>query len=123
MPKRILDVGQCGFRRSRLKRLLQTSLNVEVDVADTADEAVSMIQSDKYDLVLINRVFNEDGGSGLDLIGQLEQSDDAPPLMLVSDREDAQKQAVAIGALPGFGKAQLNEPQTIEVIRQAIQQG
>jgi len=39
------------------------------------------------------------------------------PIMLVSDYEEAQDAAVASGALRGFGKSQLYEPQTIELIR------
>lgn len=63
-------------------------------------------------LVLVNRVldgsFGKDTGTdagGLSLIAALAARDDhSARLMLVSNFSDAQRQAVARGALPGFGK-------------------
>ena len=40
--------------------------------------------------------------------------------MLVSNLEDAQAQAVAAGAQPGFGKAALQKPRTIELLREYL---
>lgn len=66
-------------------------------------------------LVLVNRVldgsFGEHTGTekgGLALIASLASRDDhSARLMLVSNHADAQKQAVARGAVPGFGKNDL----------------
>jgi hypothetical protein len=41
-------------------------------------------------------------------------------VMLVSNYPEYQSQAVALGALPGFGKAALREPDTAELIRKAL---
>ena len=43
-------------------------------------------------------------------------------MMLVSDKPDAQAEAVAKGALPGFGKAGLRHPETAQRIRAALGQ-
>ena len=44
--------------------------------------------------------------------------------MLVSDRPDAQDAAVALGAVRGFGKADLGVPETLEwVVRVASGEG
>ena len=40
--------------------------------------------------------------------------------MLVSDLPEAQNQAVALGALPGFGKSALSLPQTLDRLRAAL---
>jgi hypothetical protein len=37
----------------------------------------------------------------------------------VSDHADAQDQAMSSGALKGFGKAELENPKTLELIRSA----
>jgi len=41
-------------------------------------------------------------------------------VMLVSNYEDAQKEAVAAGALAGFGKASLGRPAMIESLRSVL---
>ena len=40
--------------------------------------------------------------------------------MLVSNYADAQKQAVAAGARPGFGKAELNSSKAVDAIAAAL---
>ena len=42
------------------------------------------------------------------------------PVMLVSNYEDAQREAVAKGALPGFGKAALGQPHTLARLRAVL---
>ena len=36
------------------------------------------------------------------------------PFMLISNYEDAQAQAVELGAVPGFGKSSINSSETVE---------
>jgi CheY-like chemotaxis protein len=87
--------------------------------ADTADETMSMLHNGPFDLVLVNRVFDADGGSGFDLVKAIK-ADPATsklPVMLVSNHADAQQRAVSAGAEPGFGKAQLGDPAVAEALR------
>jgi DNA-binding NarL/FixJ family response regulator len=119
MSFKILDVGQCGFDGPRIEGLLRSKLSAEVGRAGTAAEARKQLAAGRYDVVLVNRVLNGDGSSGVDLIAELAAGTDAPPLMLVSDREDAQEAAVAAGGVRGFGKAALDDPATYELIRSA----
>ena len=109
MAKRVLSVGQCFPDQSAITAFLQRQYSAEVQVAGTADEAMSMLFAGPFDLVLVNRVFDEDGGSGLDFI-KAAKGDAATakiPMMLVSNYADAQQRAADAGAEPGFGKAQL----------------
>lgn len=119
---RILSVGQCGYDGARLRRELASALHAEVVAADTHDEARSLLQSGGFDLVLINRVGDLDGAPGLDLIRSLkaEEATAGLPVLLVSNYADAQAQAIGVGALPGFGKADLGSPKAIEAIRHAL---
>ena len=43
------------------------------------------------------------------------------PMMLVSNYPEAQQQAVASGALPGFGKNALGRPETMTALRAALE--
>lgn len=119
MSIRILDVGQCGIDGPRMKRLFQEELDAEVDEADTLEETREKLRAGTYDLVLVNRVLNEDGSSGVDLIDEVKRGGADVPIMLVSDRSDAQDEAVSKGALRGFGKAELESPKTLDMIRKA----
>lgn len=78
-----------------------------------------------YDLVLVNRVLDEDSSSGLDLIRQLKADPALAriPVLLVSNYVDAQAQAVALGALRGFGKNDLGRPAARAAIAAAFQAG
>ena len=117
---KILDVGQCGFDGPRMARLWQEALGAEVDSADTSDEAVEMVQSAAYDLVLVNRVLDADESSGLAAIERLLALRREVPVMLVSDLAEAQDAAVALGAVRGFGKAHLGERSTLDLVSHLV---
>lgn len=120
--KRVLSVGQCGADHWSLSQTLGKHFGAEVVRADGAAEAIGLLEREHFDLVLVNRVFNANGASGLDLIRQLtrEPPQIIVPVMLVSNYEDAQREAVAAGAWPGFGKAALGQPETLARLREAL---
>jgi two-component system chemotaxis response regulator CheY len=96
-------------------RTLRRSFDAEVVTADTTAEALGQLGQGGFALVLVNRVLDADGSSGLDLIRQVK-ADEAlrqVPVMLVSNYEDAQQEAVRAGAEPGFGKSALGRPEML----------
>ncbi len=106
---RVLDVGQCSFDHSSITRHLANAYGAEVARAHSADEAVKAVRAGGFDLVLVNRQLDRDGSPGVDVIRALK-GDPAlagVPVMLVSNFPEAQAEARALGALPGFGKADL----------------
>jgi two-component system chemotaxis response regulator CheY len=117
--RRVLSVGQCGPDHGSIRRALQSAFAAEVTACDSAGEAIEQLRGGAFDLVLVNRVFDADGDSGLDLIRRLKADPELQgvPVMLVSNFEDAQAQAVAAGAAPGFGKSALQAAQTKERLR------
>ncbi len=118
--KTILDVGQCGYDGPRMMQMLQCQVGVRVDTADTLQEAAEKLSSNQYNLVLVNRELAFEGSEGLELIKAMKQAGDSTPVMLVSDRPDAQQQALACGAIHGFGKSKLTDKHTISLIKKAI---
>ena len=124
MPRpRILSVGQCGYDHGGLSRRLGHSLDAEVVPAATHPEALDALRDrGPFDLVLVNRVGDRDGAPGLDLIRALKADPDLAdlPVMLVSNFAHAQDEAVALGALPGFGKAELGSPSVLDRLRAAL---
>lgn len=115
-PPRVLSVGQCGLDGPQIERLLVEHFDADVATACDTRQALDAILSGHFDLVLVNRIFDGNGESGLDFIRQLRGDSDAKetPVMLVSNYADAQQAALELGAQPGFGKAALQAPQTTE---------
>lgn len=119
---RILSVGQCGFDQRSLSRFLDQHFHAEVFPASTAAEAIDDLRSKPIDLILINRVLDVDGSSGLEVIRAIKADPAlaAIPVMLVSNYAEAQQQAQKLGAVPGFGKAELHTAQSLEHVEQAL---
>ncbi len=120
MKSMILDVGMCGFDGPRIKELLKERIGATVVQAATASEAFEQLDKGRFDLILVNRIFAANGDSGLKLIQELKSAGTTTPVMLVSDHEDAQAKAAALGAVPGFGKSELEEHQTFQLIQDAL---
>lgn len=122
MSKIILDVGQCDADNFRIKQLLTTHFDVEVERAHSQDEALAMAKDRQYDLVLINRILDRGGQEGMEVLSALKSDEQTreTPVMIVSNFEQAQIDAVAAGAEQGFGKAELNEPQTVERLQRVL---
>lgn len=116
MPTTVLSIGQCRPDSAAIQHYLQSTFGAEVITADTAAASLKLLQTRNFDLVLINRVLDADGSSGMDILKaiRLNEAWDTLPVMLVSNYPEWQQAAVAAGALPGFGKAELNRRETKE---------
>lgn len=120
--KRVLDVGQCSPDHWSIKHLIEGELGAQIVQAHLAGEALEQLRAGKFDLVLVNRKFDADYSDGLELIRAIKTDAAlaAVPVMLVSNYAEAQAEAVAAGALPGFGKAELRSPATKEKLSAAL---
>jgi CheY-like chemotaxis protein len=116
MPKRILSVGNCRADHSYLSAAIAAHFDADTLSVTSARDALQALRERAFDLVLINRIFDHDGDSGLDLIKKLKENDSTAmfPVMLISNHADAQARAQALGALPGFGKAIVGTPRLVE---------
>jgi response regulator RpfG family c-di-GMP phosphodiesterase len=113
----VISVGQCGYDNSRIRSLIRSiDSTVEIKETDSHQETMEVLTSlGEAALVLVNRVFDMDGSSGMDLISQLKSKESefaAIPVMLVSNYEKSQAEAIANGAIPGFGKSELQSVET-----------
>jgi len=119
MARRVLSVGQCFPDQSTITAYLKRQFAAEVQVAGTADEAMSMLFAGPFDLVLVNRIFDEDGESGIEFVKAVKADPTTAnvPVMLVSNYADAQQRAANAGAEPGFGKQQLGSDEVADRLR------
>ena len=121
----VISVGQCGYDNSRIRTLIRSiDSTVEIKETDSHQETMEVLASlGEAALVLVNRVFDMDGASGMDLISQLKSKESefaGIPVMLVSNYEKSQAEAIANGAIPGFGKSELQSVETRRKIESVL---
>jgi two-component system chemotaxis response regulator CheY len=119
----VVLVGHCGPDSFMLRSVIERAIGagVSIEMADSREELDAVLAS--ADLLLINRVLGQSlGGSGVELIRRLksEMGEKSPRMMLVSNYADAQAEAEAVGALPGFGKAAAYAEETARRLRAAV---
>lgn len=117
--KIVVDVGQCDPDHASIRRAVE-QFGVQVHRAHSGAEAKKLVAGGNVVLVLVNRVLDADGSDGMAVIRELLSIGTAP-VMLVSNYPEYQAKAVEIGALPGFGKATLREPATLEMLQGVLQ--
>ena len=122
MGKKVALVGHCGPDSSFLRiAVSRVGKDVQVLSADDGRE-LNRVLEEGVDLLLLNRQldFGFDEDEGVAVIRKLRPHYPNVKMMLVSNYPDAQAAAVAEGALPGFGKRELNSPKVAELIREAL---
>ena len=115
MKKRVLDIGNCAADHGAIRGLIERIFNAEVVQSHDQKNALEQLNRDNFDLVLINRKLDLDGSDGLAILKQIKsEQGSTPPMMLITNFDEFQKLAQDNGAVPGFGKAQLDAPSTYE---------
>jgi len=119
MPKRVLDIGNCSYDHAAISGMLQKQFAAEVVQCHGPDDSLEALRRSQFDLVLVNRKLDQDYSDGLVIIQALKADPQlaSVPVMLVTNYPEYQEQAVAAGALPGFGKKQLYDEQTQERLK------
>ena len=122
MLKRVALVGHCGPDSSYLRLAVgRAGKDIQVMMVDDDAELKRMLDGG-VELLLLNRQleYGFDDREGVDLIRKLRAGYPKVKTMLVSNYPEAQQEAVAAGALPGFGKRELGTPRVAELIRGAL---
>lgn len=122
MSKKVALVGHCGPDSSYL-RIAVSRAAKEAKVLSADDgQSLNRLLDEGVDLLLLNRQldFGFDEEEGVEIIRKLRPKYPDVKMMLVSNYANAQADAVAEGALPGFGKREMNTPKVAEMIREAL---
>jgi hypothetical protein len=122
MSKKVALVGHCGPDSSFLRiAVSRAAREVQVLSADD-DRDLKRVLDDGVDLLLLNRQldFGFDEQEGVALLRRIRAAYPHVKAMLVSNYPEAQAEAVAEGALPGFGKREMNTPRVAELLREAL---
>jgi two-component system chemotaxis response regulator CheY len=123
MTQRIALIGHCGPDSSYLRMAVSRAVKgAQVVAADDSAELDRLLR-EGVDLLLFNRVldYGFDDTEGVVVIRKLRASHPGLKMMLVSNYPEAQTEALAAGALPGFGKREMSSPRVTDLLRQAMQ--
>lgn len=122
-PARVALVGHCGPDSSYLRLAVSTAVRGAKVLSADDEKELQRLLSEGVDLLLVNRVldYGFDQTEGVDLIRRLRADHPDVKTMLISDFPDAQVGATQAGALPGFGKREVNSPRAQKRLRDALQ--
>ena len=112
--KTVLSIGQCRPDQAAISHYLTSHFSARVLTADLPTDAYQLIGSQSFDLILVNRKLDADYSDGMEIVRNLctDEATAEIPVMLVSNFAEWQEKAVEMGAVYGFGKAELNRPET-----------
>lgn len=119
MTKRVLDVGNCVPDHSSICTLIENNFDAEVIQAHGVEDALTTLRSGNIDLVFVNRKLDRDHSDGLEIIQRIKADAQlaATPCMLITNFAEHQDLAVEAGAERGFGKLELDKPETRERLK------
>lgn len=122
MAKKVALVGHCGPDSTYLRMAVAKAARDARVLSADDDSELGEVLAGGVDLLLLNRElgYGFATSSGVELIRQLRARNPGLKLMLVTNYADAQAEAIAAGAEPGFGKRELGSPAVVERIRRAL---
>ena len=103
--------------------MLRKHFDVEILRSDQWSDTLAILERQPVDLILINRKLDIDYSDGMEILRQIKRSEALQhiPVMLITNYAEHQQQAIANGAVLGFGKLELNAPETLHRLRAILQ--
>lgn len=122
MTLRVIDCGQCNPDHAAIRRLLEANFDVLVIRTADGDETMSELHASPADLVLVNRKLDADYTDGIDVLKRIKADAKTRhiPVMLITNYPEYQEQAMAAGAIRGFGKDQLRSSETVTLLKNVL---
>jgi CheY-like chemotaxis protein len=122
--KRVLSVGQCAPDQASLVRFFKSHFDVAVESSRLPADTLEILRRGGIDLVVINRKLDEDYTDGLETLKAIKADPQLAgiPVMIVSNYPEAHEEAIQHGGEYGFGKLELQRPETIERVRPFLEQ-
>lgn len=119
MVKRVVDCGNCGPDHAAIRKLVQGNFDAVVEQTHGADDTLNRLRKGEVALLLVNRKLDQDYSDGMEVIRQVKSDPELAdvPTMLVTNYDEHQEAALALGAVRGFGKLSLSHPDTIEKLK------
>lgn len=120
--KKIMSVGQCNPDHNALANFLTKNFECNIIRIDSTEDAVTALQNQSVDLVLVNRKLDVDYTDGTILIEKMQKDSKLKqiPIMLISNYLESQEEAIRLGAVKGFGKLEYQSEETIKRVAETL---
>jgi CheY-like chemotaxis protein len=118
----VIDCGNCGPDHSAIRGKIQREFGAQVVQTHGAEDTLERLAVGPVKLVLVNRKLDRDYSDGMDVIRQIRSDErwQDIPVMLVTNYVEHQQAAIQLGAMQGFGKLSLSDPQTTELLKSVL---
>ena len=119
MSKTVVDCGNCGPDYNSIRKLVQSQFDAVVLQTHGLQETLEVLAQRPVDLITVNRKLDRDYSDGLEVIRGIKADPRfaSIPVMLITNYEEHQQEAMAVGAVRGFGKLAINDPATAELLQ------
>ena len=98
--------------------MIEGNFDAVVLQTDGPEDTLARLQDEEIALICVNRKLDRDYSDGLEVIKQIKADTRGAsiPVMLVTNYEEHQQAAMALGAARGFGKLVLADPRTLALL-------
>jgi DNA-binding response OmpR family regulator len=115
--KNVLIVGHCDLDNPQITLLIEKNFSAKVTRVKLLKMTMGYLEKQEYDLVIINRVGAFDQEGGLELIKGIKKDGRFDtPLMMITNYKEQMGKAIECGAVPGYGKDNLYDEETIKLL-------
>lgn len=118
MSKTLLDCGNCGPDFNSIRQMVKSNFGASVVQSHGAEDTLKLLREKKIDLVTVNRKLDRDYTDGMEVIKAIKADADVAgvPVMLVTNYEEHQEAAMAVGCVRGFGKLAISDDVTRDLL-------
>jgi len=122
MSKTVALIGHCGPDSSYLRMNISKAIPGARIISVDDDQSLKAALETGVDLALFNRVldYGFEQTNGAEVIRLLGRFYPATRMMMVTNYPEAQAEAIAAGAIPGFGKRELGSSRVLQLLRDAV---
>ncbi len=118
MSKTVIDCGNCGPDYNSIRKLVQSQFDAVVLQTHAIQDTLDVLAQRPVDLITVNRKLDRDYSDGMEVIRAIKADPRYAeiPVMLITNYEEHQQEAIAAGAVRGFGKLSITEPATVKLL-------
>ncbi len=119
MTKTLVDCGNCGPDYNSIRQMVSSQFGAKVIQTHGTKDTLEAIKAHDVALVTINRKLDRDYSDGMEVLRAIKSDPDAAevPVMIVTNYDEHQETAIEAGAVRGFGKLELSNPATTQLLQ------
>jgi CheY-like chemotaxis protein len=122
MTKTVVDCGNCGPDYNTIRKLVQSQFDAVVLQTHGLEDTLEQLAQRPVDLVTVNRKLDRDYTDGIEVIRGIKSDPrfSSVPVMLITNYEEHQQEAIQAGAVHGFGKLSVGDPATVRLLESIL---